>query len=501
MSNAVRFSAVALSLTLMVLSLAGCGDTVIATEGLTSSAEKVVTADISQSVNIGYYEEDSFNPFFMKNDLNTDLISLVFEPLFDIDDSFYPVENLALSYETEGVTLTVTLDTSAAFSDGVQISSSDVVYSFNLAKTSSLYKSELSNVSSAAASAADKVVFTFTAARENAAAALNFPIVKNATADSDTDIPVGTGLYGYSVSGDDKTLEYNVYCRSPEPSVKTVNLVSIPASSTLIHTLELGTIDAYFDDLSSGSNSLSNSSNTKTNLPNLVFIGINSSSYGLSSAAVRQALFCSVNRTSIVKNSFKNYAVESYTPYHPQWYVFTESGYDTSGFGLDYSSAGELMTAAGFTEELNYTLIVYAGNNFKVAAAEEIADCFENIGINLTISELTWSEYQTALINGDYDLYLGEIKVGAAMDLSALFGGSSVLYGVSSSDTTGTAYTEYANGNISLTAFTDSFMQNMPIIPLCFRMGTLVYSDRISPAADCDYLNVYKNIYEWSVSG
>lgn len=494
-----KIISVLLILTLLAVLFSGCDNTVISTNTGTSPDVNNHTYTLGSTLNTGYSEEDSLNPYFMSTDLNSDIISLIFEPLFYIDDSFCARNSLASSYTLKDLTLTVKLDTSAAFSDGVQFSSADAVYSFNLAKQSENYKNELAFITSATATSSDTVVFNLTAKINNAVDALSFPVVKTSTADNAESLPLGTGLYKINASGENINLEYNPYCRKPQPKITTVKLTKIPSSSTLIHTLELGLIDAYFDDMSSGSYSQANAQTSKTNLSNLVFLGIKSSSYGLSSSALRQAVYYSINRQAIVRNSFKNYAVESAVPYHPEWHVLAESGFEISNLTLNYSQAQKLMKDAGFYEKLNYTLIVYSGNNFKIAAAKEIQENLKNIGIELSIRELTWDNYKLALINGDYDFYIGEVKLPKNMDMSALFGAGSAIYGTSPNDTTAAAYSEFINGNIPLDSFTMSFVQNMPFVPICFRMGTLVYSNDISPAADCDMGNAYKNIYEWEI--
>ena len=476
----------------------GCNDTVISTDAGTVPDANNHSYTVGATLNIGYSEEDSLNPYFMNTDLNSDIVSLVYEPLFYIDDSFCARNSLASAYTINDLTLTVKLDTSAAFSDGVQFSSADAVYSFNLAKQSENYKNELAFISSANATSSDTVVFNLTAKNNNAVDSLSFPIVKTATANDAASLPLGTGLYKINASAESKSLEYNPYCRKPQPNITTVKLVKIPSASTLIHILELGTIDAFFDDLSSGSYSQAAAQTSKTNLSNLVFLGMNSSSYGLSSTALRQAIYYSINRQSIVRNSFKNYAVASVVPYHPEWHALSESGYELSNLTLNYSEAQRLMKNAGFNETLHYNLIVYSGNNFKIAAAYEIKENLKNIGIDLTIRELTWDDYKLSLINGDYNFYIGEVKLPKNMDMSALFG-SGTIYGKPASDTTAAAYSEYINGNITLDSFTMSFIQNMPFVPICFRMGTLIYSNKISAIADSDIDNAYKNIYEWEV--
>ena len=475
----------------------GCNNTVISTNSDTPDDSADNMPSSSAELNVGYSDEDSLNPFFMTTDINNDLISLVFEPLFYLDDSFMARNGLASSYTLNGLTLTVTLDTTAAFSDGVQFSSADAVYSFNMAKQSAKYKDELSCFSSASATAADTVIFTLSSGLRNAADSLTFPIVKSSTAGDKDAAPVGTGLFSYNLSGEMIKLSYNPYCRKPKPNIGTVRLIPITTSSTLIHTLELGTIDAYFDDYSAGSYSQANAATSKTNLSNLIFLGMNCNSYGLNIAEVRQAVYYSINRQAIAKESFKNYAVPTSLPYHPEWHVLTESDFDTTEFSLDYSSAKQLLTKAGVLGTVNYSLVVYSGNNFKVAAAKEIQKSLANIGINVTIRELTWDDYIFALQSNAYDLYIGEIKLPGNMDLTSVFSSSTPVYGVSAADSTKAAYDEFRNGNISIDAFTRSFVQNMPFAPICFRMGALIYSHNITPAADCDINNAYKNVYEW----
>lgn len=497
-SASLKFTAILLVFVIAISLFTGCDRTVVSTQADPTPDKDVDSESSSQTLTIGYSPEDSFNPYYAQTDLNSDLTSLVFEPLFYIDDSFCATMGLTSSYTLDSNILTVRIDTSAAFSDGVQLSSTDIVYSFNVAKKSAIYNDNLAYITNASAASTDTVKFSLSGNYRYAQDSLTFPIVKSGTAENSESMPIGTGLYSYNETEVGMKLNYNPYCRKPQPSITEIDLYKLDSSSTLIHTLELGTIDAFFDDLSSGSYSQANASVTKTNLTNLVFLGMNSSSYGLSTSAVRRAVYYSINRQSIVANSFKKFAVESYTPYHPQWHLLTESDYDTSALALDYSTAQNLMKNAGFTETINLKLIVYSGNNFKVSAAKEIAENLSNIGINVTVSQLSWENYKHALSVGDYDFYIGEIKLPGNMDMSAVLSENKAIYGVSPSDTTAAAYAEFTAGNISINDLTSSFLQNMPFVPICFRIGALIYSRDITPAADCDMGNAYKNIYEWN---
>ncbi len=492
----IKAIAVFLTLSLAICLFGGCTRTQIVFEGNTKQNVAYNSENDGKMLSVGYSSDDSVNPFFSETDLNKALASLVFEPLFYIDDTFKAAPALAESFSLSGSTLTVTLASDAMFSDGTAVTGADVVYSFNKAKSSPLYKSELLSIASATASG-KTVSFVSDGNLINPEDSLVFPVVKASTAENGQSVPTGTGTYCFSLNQTEKNLTVNTYSRKPTPNIKSVKLVPVDSSSTLIHTLELGTIDTFFDDLSSGSYSQANAAATKVNLTNLVFLGLNCKSYGLSNASVRQAVYYSVNRQSVALNAFKGFAEESNTPYHPQWHITEKEGFDTSALSLDYAKAQELMTSAGFSGTINLTLIVYSGNSFKAASAEEIAKSLSNIGINVTIKPCTWEEYKYALQGGNYDMYIGEIKLPANMDMSALFKKNGSVYGISMSDTTSFAYSEFLSGNISLEAFTASFLQNLPFVPICFRTGVLFCSNDITPSADSGIIDAYKNVYEW----
>ena len=238
--------------------LSSCNRTVVSTQADPAPDNGGDSYESEDALHIGYSYDDSLNPYYAETDLNSDLTSLVFEPLFYLNDSFRATPSLAASYTLEDKALTVKIDTTAAFSDGVQISSADVVYSFNTAKESDAYRKELTCVTTASAVSADTVKFSLSGNYANAQDSLTFPIVKSGTAASADALPVGTGLYSYLNTEIGMKLKYNPYCRKPQPSITNIELKKIDASSTLVHTLELGAIDAFFDDLSSGSYSQAN---------------------------------------------------------------------------------------------------------------------------------------------------------------------------------------------------------------------------------------------------
>ena len=110
--------------------LAGCTaqkDADTAKENITTT--KKVTDD--SNFKLSYTQADSLDPFKSKTQNNQVLSSLVFESLFDIDENWESVPNIATKYEfSDGKTLKVSFNPSLTFSDGSPIESDDIIYSF-----------------------------------------------------------------------------------------------------------------------------------------------------------------------------------------------------------------------------------------------------------------------------------------------------------------------------------------------------------------------------------
>ena len=89
----------------------------------------------------------------------------------------------------------------------------------------------------------------------------------------------------------------------------------------------------------------------------------------------------------------------------------------------DPQAAGALLEQAG-RQDLALTLLAPADNPARTAAAELLADGLENLGLSVTLDLLPWPDYLAALERGDFDLYLGEVRLTADFDLTALLAGA-----------------------------------------------------------------------------
>ena len=63
---------------------------------------------------------------------------------------------------------------------------------------------------------------------------------------------------------------------------------------------------------------------------------------------------------------------------------------------------------------------MYKRQAFRCAVAESLCAQLTTAALTVTVRELPWGEYAAALEGGDFDLYLGEVRLTADWDAGAL---------------------------------------------------------------------------------
>lgn len=106
--------------------------------------------------------------------------------------------------------------------------------------------------------------------------------------------------------------------------------------------------------------------------------------------------------------------------------------YDADGW-LEYMSAGE---------DANLDLIVCSDSSAKTGMCHRFAEDMASIGLKITVKELSWDDYMTALEEGEFDMYYGEVKLRNNFDLTELLDPDSEL---NFSRSTDTMYEGYIN--------------------------------------------------------
>ncbi len=517
----------------------GCKSTVEnSSSGISSTTEQAKNRDY---LTLLYSAADTFNPYTAKTDVNRQLCQLIFDPLVKIDNEYNPVYKIAKTSKVSGKSCTVTIN-QVRFSDGSMLTADDVVYSCKLAKSiAGIYSASLYEVKSVTAKDSVTVVFSLTKADPYFVNNLTFPIIKAGSekiTDSDSVLqpPIGSGRY--KVSDDRLSLITNENYYGKSGSIKHIRLINAPDIDSVAHYAEVGAADIYYNSISDGT--ILRMSGKKLDIPlnSIVYIGVNQNHGALAENALRQAISSGIDREKICKDSFYNNAISANGFFNPLWNAtksvqniqieansqITVENLEKIGYNsLDNKNNRVNRKGA----KLNFTLLVNSENRLKAAAAKQISNQLKAYGINITVVEKKYAEYLECLKKGEFQLFLGEVRLTDNMDISSMvINGGSAAYGLKSAQKTETDKKDSEKSEAKPTDKTDSenkktdhpidniqvvvsgfytgkntiadvasvLQTEMPFIPVCYRTGVLFYNDNIENVSDASASDIYSSI-------
>ncbi len=498
-----------------------------------TSSSAFIEADKSQSkkdyITLLYSVADTFNPYTAKTDINRQLCKLLYEPLIKLDNEFNPVLSVAESAEVSGNKCTVKIK-DLIFSDGSKVTADDVVYSANKARAEgSQYAASLYEVVSVSAANSMTVEFTLSKKDPYFKNLLTFPIIKSGSdsvTDSDSVLqpPVGSGRY--KVADDRQSLVTNENYYGKKAQIKKILLINAPDSESVAHYVEIGAADVYYNNVWGDEILRMSGKKIDINSNNLIYIGINQNYGILAENALRQALSSGIDRTKLCRDSFYNNALPATGFLNPVWEPvkavqniqitakneITVENLEKIGYNsLDRS--GNRVNSNG--SKLQLTMLVNSENRIKVAAANEIASQLENYGIKITVIEKTYEQFKTCLSSGNFQLFLGEIRLTDNMDISSMVTeGGSAAFGIKKTvteegeeaedpetkpNTAGEVVSGFYESKYTAADVAAVLQSEMPFIPLCYKTGVLFYSDNIENVLNSSASDIYFSIESYIV--
>lgn len=474
-----------------------------ATSGLPGEGQSGAARPLELStVSIPYEKADSLNPFKLNTQLNKAIMPLLYDSLYKVDPNYNSIPVIAKSSVNTGNACRVYLRESLKFTDGSPITPKDVVYSYELAAASTAYKSSLSSIVGAKESEQDgSVVFALKSPDALVNNLLTFPIVRQGTGQQD--VPTGSGRYAYTK---DALLPSGVSVL-PTGSVKTIRLIEVSSRDSFAAAIRTGVIDYMFTPLTEAQDYSIGSSSSLVSTNSLVYLGINSNKAYLSDSRVRRGLYMSLDRRDIVDRGFMGKARPTFTPFNPvvSWLPDVEFFDADSGtlartlfaeVGLEYNSADKYYHDQ--SGRLNLSLLVNKDNPIKISVANRIKNQLEASGIGISLRELPYSEYTAAVARGEFDLYLGEVKLKDNMDISVLITpGFTTSAGVSADQTLLQNYAELRADSKNVDRFMVDFIDKMPLIPIAYHDGIVAYPRNFSASVIATEQDIFYNIDKW----
>lgn len=520
-----------------IVLFSGCNQS--ETSSLTNNSSDFVQTDksASETIRLLYSSKDSLDPYTCVTEQNADLSQLIFDPLLIINNQYEIEYRLAESVDIKDNVCTVKL-INAKFSDGTSVTADDVVFSFNKAKGSKTTRHASALKYASFATAEDSKTVTISLKRKDPyfANLLTFPIMKKGSDElKDTDnqalVPIGAGRYVFNNQNATLSLNPNYY--GAISVIKNIETVDCPDTESVTQAINAGMVDHYFSDLSGNTIPKMNGTSVDVSQNRIVFLGINSNNPQLSNSLFRQAISSAINRQEICKSAYYGNASPALGPVPSIWKQ--ADGMLSLQNDSNVEIAKNNIEIAGYTKKdkdgfyllknnspITFTLLVNSNNNSRLLTANIISKALADVGVKIKIKSVTDTQYYAMLRSKNYDLYLGEIRYEDNMDLSGLISldsAAKLLPNSNSSDdikitsskspskpsvsnssatsnatnsssteeiivpgeitlTTVDAYKGFYNGEYTLQDLITAFNAELPVIPICFKNGMVIYSER-----------------------
>ena len=492
----------------MMLLMTGCAGKNSQAQNQQAAAQGTQAgSEQSLSFRIACNKNDSLNPYLAFSEANRLASSLLFDPLFKLTPEYEAKPYLAQSAQNNGSSVTVTLRQDVRFSDGSSLTAEDVAYSYEQAKNSQVYASRLAGFTSCTASGENTVVFALASPDRLAENLLTFPIVKSGSVSS------GSSGMEKGVTGTGRFLlqeEEGSYCLVPNSShfdlpssVGRVDLVSITDDTALASSLDIGLIDYLFLDLSSTEEYSAGASNVPVNMNHLVYLGMNANRTYFQDVRFRQAIGGLIDYSDLLQRAYSGHAQEAKTVLHPSFYELKDLPLENR---RDTAQAASLLDELGYDQRdsqgyrmnngrrVSLNLIVNQENTARVSIAQRMEEYLRSAGIEVTVEQLDYESYRLRVLRGEYDLYIGEVKLEDNFDLTPFFSGDGFSASMDISPELLTAYQGFRTGTGDTKTLVETFEQQLPFVPLAYRSGMVAFSQAFPAQVTATEQDVFYSI-------
>lgn len=457
--------------------------------------------------------EDTLDPI-EAGATNRELSPLVFEGLFALDEAFAAQPVLCETYAQgeDGLSWTFTLRAGMTFSDGTELTAAHVAASLNRARSSGVYGGRLAQITAVTAGEGT-VNVTLLSPNSGLPALLDIPVAR---AGEDGGPPLGTGPYCFDDSGEALCLRLRSDRRGEEAlPLETILLREVSTPDRRIAAFDTGEITLVDLD-PSGTNALGYSGQYETwDYPTTVmlYLGFQTQSGPCADAVLRQAISRVLDREALTAAIFADCADPSALPVPPGCALYDSRL--AAGQSCSAEEAAELLAEGGYTlndegmllyrrRQVALTLAVNSENRFRTAAADYLAETLSELGIAVTVNKLTWESYLKALEKGEFDLYLGQIKLTADFDLTALLAGE-LNYGGFASEEAADLLAQFraasgAGRKGAASALYAQLAQEPPFTALCFMRCRVLTRWGSASGLTPVQGNIFYRMERWSVA-
>lgn len=377
-----------------------------------------------QELTLAYYATRSLNPITSTDLTNRTIFSLVYQGLFAVSRDYKSVPILCKNYRysSDYRTYTVYLER-ATFSDGTALTVQDVIATYQAAKESTYFGSRFTYVKSIEPSEDGGITFTLNIPVEDFQMLLDVPIVKESEVEAES--PLGTGPYIMEDGLTGAHLRRNGawWCQSPDLVItaSTIPLVAAESATQIRDEFEFNDVSLVCTDPCTDSYADYRCDYELWDCDNgmLLYLSCNVLySDVFSNATLRSALTYAIDREALVRDYYRGFAKATTIPALPS------SPYYSAGLAAKYEYDPlrfvEALGKVGLPKE-PVELLVNKDDSLRLRAARDIAKMLNECGLETVVVEQNTKDYKRDIVNGKYDLYLGQTRLSVNMDLSPFF--------------------------------------------------------------------------------
>lgn len=487
----------------------------------------------------------SFNPIIATNRSNQLICALVYENMLEVDNNFDIIKNLIIDWSSnEDYTYwTFTIDQGHTFHDGTPVTGKDLRYSLDRAVTADRYKGRFASYQGASYDEYTLYV-SLGIGDSQLPKLLNIPVVKYGTYGDD--YPMGSGPYMYN---EDHTqlLAYEGYIGYPieitdenagnsdEIGVQvthdeniqhprdTIYIKEYTDAQSALDAFESSLIDVVINDPSSYTNLGYASTNETHAYPttNMHYVVINEAGTLGKFSSFRYAMNFAFDRDNMVTLLHGN-GIASPVAMYPTCDIYPTELANSLVYDLDtclavlenagikdYDDDGKLEYMSGTPQKFELVFVVCSDSSVKTGVVRRFADDMESIGITVTVKELSWEDYLTAIEEGEYDLYYGEIHLRNNFDLTELLqvrSKDNESTNLNYSNSTDISYLQYINAYLTAApaerasayrSLAELISLNAMLIPIGFEKQQIICHRGVVKGIDANYGNPLYNFINW----
>ena len=487
----------------------------------------------------------SFNPMIATNRSNQLICALVYENMVELDNDFNVIKNLIIDWSSnEDYTYwTFTVDQGHTFHDGTPVTARDLRYSLDRAVTADRFKGRFASYQGASYDEYTLYV-SLGIGNSQLPKLLNIPVVQYGTYGDD--YPMGSGPYMYNEDhtqllayegyigyptevtaeddgGDDSIGVQVTHDENIKHPLDVIYIKEYTDAQSALDAFESSLIDVVINDPSSYTN-LGYASRNEIHTyatTNMHYVVVNEAGTLGRYSNFRYALNFAFDRENLVTLLHGN-GVASSVAMYPTCDIYPTDLANTLNYDLttclavldnagvkDYDEDGRLEYMSGSPQKIELKFVVCSDSSAKTGVVRRFAEDMDSIGITVNVSELSWDDYMTAIEEGDYDLYYGEIRLRNDFDLTELLqvrSDDNESTNLNYSNSTDISYEQYIKAYLSATdmeraaayqQLAELVSLNAMLIPIGFEKQQIICHRGVVKGIDANFGNPLYNFVNW----